>query len=296
MKELVVISGKGGTGKTSLVGALASFAGRSVLADCDVDAADLHLLLAPKILARHDFTGGWKAAIDPDICTGCGECRVLCRFEAISLAWEVDPFRCEGCGVCHDHCPEKAVVLAREKAGEWFESETRLGPLVHARLGIGGENSGKLVALIRTRAREIARETGAGFILVDGSPGIGCPVISSVTGADLVLVVTEPSPSGLHDLRRVLELAAHFRVPVAVCIYKCDIHPGLADRIEDETLARGAIYAGRIPFDPAVTAAMVLARTLPELGDGPAVRAARGIWTGLKHLLAERNEESHAHL
>jgi MinD superfamily P-loop ATPase len=293
MRELTVISGKGGTGKTSLVAAMAALAPSVVCADCDVDAADLHLLLAPAIRERHDFEGGLTATIDRDLCSACGTCHVLCRFEAIEEengVFTVDPHRCEGCGVCHDHCPVECISLVRGTAGQWFVSDTRVGPLVHARLGIAQENSGKLVAKVRERAREIAAADGLDLVLVDGSPGIGCPVIASITGADLVLAVSEPTMSGLHDLERVLELAAGFRVPVAVCINKYDLNLVMAQRIAERAEAAGAACVGEIPFDRSVTAAMIAGQTLPEFGPSPAATAVRRVWEKVNELCPLKRE------
>lgn len=300
-RELVVASGKGGTGKTSLVGSFAALASRAVLADCDVDAADLHLLLSPAVQRREEFRGGRVTAIDAGRCTGCGECERLCRFGAIIPAdgddgrggggdgrgrsddspgpvlFRVDPVACEGCGVCVDHCPEKAIEFPERVSGEWFVSETRYGPMVHARLGIASENSGKLVSVVRAEARRIAAEEGRDTVLVDGPPGIGCPVIASVTGATAVLAVTEPSLSGEHDLERLLELCRHFQVPVAVCVNRWDVNPEAGSRIETMAQERGAALAGRIPFDRTVTEAQLAERTVVELG-GHAADAIRGVW------------------
>lgn len=291
VRELVVASGKGGTGKTSLVGSFAVLAGRSVLADCDVDAADLHLLMSPAVRRRETFKGGRLALIDPARCTGCGLCEPLCRFDAITrtpdgapvagadptVVYRVDPVACEGCGVCVDRCPEGAIDFPERTSGEWFVSETRCGPMVHARLGIAAENSGKLVSVVRQEARSIAESDGIDTVLVDGPPGIGCPVIASVTGAAAVLAVTEPTVSGEHDLDRLLKLCRHFDVPVSVCVNRWDINPEAGERIEAMARERGAALAGRIPYDRAVTAAQLAARAVVELG-GPAAEAIRGVW------------------
>ncbi len=287
MRELTVISGKGGTGKTSIVAAMASLAPSVVCADCDVDAADLHLLLAPETTERHDFEGGLTATIDGGSCSACGICRDLCRFDAVlekNGVFTIDPHLCEGCGVCHDHCPEECITLERDMAGEWFVSSTRVGPLVHARLGIAQENSGKLVSRVRERAREIADEQARDLVLIDGSPGIGCPVIASITGADQLLVVSEPTMSGLHDMERVLELAAGFQVPVAVCINKYDLNLVMTQRIAEQAEACGAVCVGEIPFDPGVTAAMIAGKTLSEFGLSPAATAVERIWERMNDL------------
>ncbi len=293
MRELTVISGKGGTGKTSLVAAMASLAPSVVCADCDVDASDLHLLLTPETDERHDFEGGLSATIDPGLCCACGTCHELCRFGAISEAdgvYTIDPHLCEGCGVCHDHCPVECITLEREMAGQWFVSGTRVGPMVHARLGIAQENSGKLVSKVRERAREIAEEEGRDLVLIDGSPGIGCPVIASITGADQVLVVSEPTMSGLHDLERVLELAAGFRVPVAVCVNKFDLNLVMTRKITEQAAATGAVCVGEIPFDSSVTAAMIAGKTLTEHGPTPASAAVERVWEKVNDLCRPKGE------
>jgi len=260
MKELVVISGKGGTGKTSVTASLAVMAGRSVIADCDVDAADLHLVLKPETVIRRDFFSGREAVIRPAVCTGCGVCREVCRFEAVDKAGDVfriDRASCEGCGVCVWNCPEKAIDFNERLCGEWVVSKTDCGPMVHARLGTAAENSGKLVATVRREARRIAERENIPLVLVDGPPGIGCPVIATVTGASHVLVVTEPTVAGEHDLERVLALARHFGVPASIAVNKWDLNPGMTERIEEEARRLGALPIGRIRYDPGVTRAQV---------------------------------------
>lgn len=273
MKELVVISGKGGTGKTSLVAAMAVLAGRSVLADCDVDAADLHLVMNPVTKKREDFSGGKSARVLPGACSGCGRCLELCRFGAVvenkggDPPYLIDPVSCEGCGVCSWFCPEKAIEFKPEVNGQWFISETRYGPMVHARLGIAQENSGKLVSLVRSQARKIAEAEKIPYLIVDGPPGIGCPVIASVTGSDAVLIVTEPSVSGEHDLARVAELARYFRVPAYLCLNKYDLNPAMSLRIEKKAGENGIKVVGRIRYDRAVTTAQLRGVPLTELPD-----------------------------
>jgi MinD superfamily P-loop ATPase len=279
MKEMTVISGKGGTGKTSLVAAIASTVRSAVIADCDVDAADLHLILSPDIIESYDFESGYTAAIDSNACNLCGECLDLCRFEAISEEFRVDPLSCEGCGVCSDYCPEEAIRLERDIGGKWFVSETRFGPMVHARLGVAQENSGRLVSIVRNSAKDLARERGLDYAIVDGSPGVGCPVISSITGTDLVLAVAEPTQSGLHDLGRVLELARHFRVTAAVCVNKYDLNEQVAGDIEDLCDKDGAKYVGRIPYDRSVTEAMIEGKAVTEYADGGAASAMSEVCT-----------------
>lgn len=288
MKELVVTSGKGGTGKTSLVASLAVLAGRCALADCDVDAADLHLVLEPKVLRREEFTSGKKARIRPGHCTACGECEELCRFDAIWFdgpgngrqprTFRVEATACEGCGVCVDYCAEKAIEFSSPVCGHWFVSETRCGPMVHARLGVAAENSGKLVTLVRRTAQGIAAEQGLDLLLCDGSPGIGCPVIASLTGASLALFVVEPTASGMHDFARVAQLSAHLGVPGLLVVNKADLNEEAATQLEAAAQRQGIGLAGRIPYDPTVTRAQIRRRTVVEEGGGPAAAAIRGVW------------------
>jgi len=288
MHELVVISGKGGTGKTSLVGSFAALAQQAVLADCDVDAADLHLLLAPEIKETHDFVGGKIASIVSAKCIGCGRCKELCNFDALALngpandvvgkTYAVDPIACEGCGVCVSFCPVEAIEFNDAVNGQWFLSETRFGPMVHAKLGAAEENSGKLVSLIRKQAKQVAEQRDLRLIIVDGSPGIGCPVIASISGADLVLVVTEPTLSGEHDLERVADLAAHFGAPAMVCVNKWDINPEIAARIEKSAGQRGLKTAGRIDYDASVTRAQVAEKSIVEYCDEPLRKQIASVW------------------
>jgi MinD superfamily P-loop ATPase len=279
MKELVVISGKGGTGKTSVVAALASLTKNKVLCDADVDASDLHLIMAPEVRENHTFTGGHKALIDLNKCTACGLCRDLCRWSAISEAFQVNPLDCEGCGVCQYFCPEDAIDFPENTCGEWYVSETRFGPMVHARLGIAEENSGKLVTLVRQEAQKLAARENATLILTDGPPGIGCPVIASIGGASALIIVAEPTVSGTHDMERVAQLAAHFNVPAFVCVNKWDLNPRMTERIEDFAREKNLVFLGRVPFDPAFTKAMVQGQNLFEFdGDSEAARAVKAIW------------------
>lgn len=291
MKELVVVSGKGGTGKTSLTACFAVMAGSAVVADCDVDAPDLHLLLAPQTIARHEFRSGRQATIRPADCTGCGACAEACRFGAIrsragSPRYSVDPVACEGCGVCVDLCPSGAVDFHERVCGEWMVSLTRCGTLVHARLAVGGENSGRLVSTVRREARLVGERSGAEILIVDGPPGIGCPVIASLTGADLALVVTEPTVSGEHDLGRLLALADHFRVPIAVCVNKWDINPELAQSIETASHERGVGLAGRIGYDPGVTRAQQDGRTAVE-AEAPSAGEIAAVWDRVLGIIGE---------
>jgi MinD superfamily P-loop ATPase len=279
MKELVVISGKGGTGKTSLTAAFAFLATSMVLCDADVDAADLHLLMSPGIIERHDFQGGNKAVINKEKCTQCGLCRNLCKWGAIDEDFHVLPLDCEGCGVCVYFCPEKAIDFPIQTCGEWFISDTRFGPMVHARLGIAEENSGKLVAVVRQQAKQLAEEKKLDLILTDGPPGVGCPVIASIGGAGAVLIVVEPTLSGKHDMIRVAELAGHFNVPAMICVNKFDLNPEETVAIEDEARKRNLQILARIPFDPVFTKAMVQGKTIFEYDPrSEASESVRGIW------------------
>ena len=282
MRELVVLSGKGGTGKTSMTAAFASLAENMMLCDADVDAADLHLIMAPDIEETHDFAGGNEAVIRPDACVGCGQCADLCRFDAVvpdGDVFRIDPIDCEGCGVCADLCPETAIDFPQKICGQWFASRTRFGEMIHARLGIAEENSGRLVALVREEARKRVMEKRTDLLLTDGPPGIGCPVIASIGQANAVLIVAEPTVSGIHDMERVADLAAHFKIPAMVCVNKYDLNPDQASAIEKIAKEKGLDLVGKIPFDPAFTEAMIRGRSVTEThGESPAGRAVKGIW------------------
>jgi len=283
MKELVIISGKGGTGKTSVTASFAVLADRPVVCDCDVDAADLHLVLEPTIRERHEFESGHEAVIRQSDCTGCGICQDLCRFGAISSTvdmFSIDSISCEGCGVCVRFCPEGAIDFPQRRCGEWFVSDTRCGPMVHARLGVAAENSGKLVSTVRREAKHLAEEENHKMIIVDGPPGLGCPVIASLTGASQVLIVTEPTVSGEHDLERVLSLARHFQIPTAICVNKFDINEEMTKRIEDRAISAGATIAGRIRYDASVTRAQIQKKAVVEL-DTPGADDMRQLWKNL---------------
>jgi MinD superfamily P-loop ATPase len=288
MKELIVISGKGGTGKTSITAAFAALAHDAVLADCDVDAADLHIVLEPSVRQVSDFSGGKQAVIDAQKCIGCGRCEEMCRFDAIrcngpcnaiaAKTYTVDPVACEGCKVCVEFCPVEAVEFNDAVNGQWFISDTRFGPMVHAKLGIAEENSGKLVTLIRQKAKETASERKLDLIIVDGSPGIGCPVIASITGADLVLIVTEPTLSGRHDLGRVADLAANFGIKTLLCVNKADINPQMTAQISEEARARGITVVGEIPYDDAFTKAQIMKATVPEYTGAEITERIKALW------------------
>jgi len=295
VKEVVVISGKGGTGKTSLVAAFAGLAKKAVFADCDVDAADLHLVLEPKVRQETDFCGGKRAVIQAEKCIGCGKCQELCRFDAIRLngptndlgltTSTVDPISCEGCKVCVEFCPVEAIEFKDATNGRWFVSDTRFGTMVHAKLGIAEQNSGKLVSLIRKEAKKIATDNGKNLIIIDGSPGIGCPVIASITGTDLVLIVTEPTLSGRHDLERVADLAAGFNIPALVCINKCDLNPDMAASIKEYSEKRGMKVAGMIRYNEAFTKAQIMKATVLEYTGGAVSEDVKALWRNVTYAL-----------
>lgn len=288
MRELVVISGKGGAGKTSVAASFAVLAERVIVADCDVDAADLHLLLSPTIIESNDFYSGFEAIICQDNCNSCGICASLCRFDAVigfldangSRRYHINRIDCEGCGLCVHFCPVKAVDFPISLCGKWMVSRTRVGKMVHARLGVAAENSGKLVSTVRQKAKEIAQEENVPLIIVDGPPGIGCPVIASITGATEVLVVTEPTVAGEHDLERVLLLTRHFKIPTAVCVNKWDISVSLTERIETRALELGAVIAGRIRYDTVVTKAQ-LQQITPVETDSFIAQDIRKVWENI---------------
>ncbi|MFC1864742.1 ATP-binding protein [Chloroflexota bacterium] len=277
MQEVVVLSGKGGTGKTSIVGSFAALAKSKVLVDCDVDAATLHLLLQPAIREKHEFWSGQVAVINEQKCTQCGLCQEQCRFAAIK-DFNVDAISCEGCGFCSHICPAEAITMKENMAGHWFISDTRYGSLVHARLGIAQENSGKLVALVRQQARQMAEKRGVNYIISDGPPGIGCPVISSLSGANIALLVTEPTLSGIHDLERVLGVCYHFNVPALVCINKYDINEDNTRQIEKFCLGQGVEVAAKIPFDNTVTQAIVAGLPVVEYSRNGVSRQIEALW------------------
>ena len=286
MKQLTVISGKGGTGKTTIVGSFAALAKNKVIADCDVDAPDLHLLLHPEIIKKEEFKGLKVAVMDKTLCTECGICEETCRFNAIASTEEsgyaVNPARCEGCGACVFACPQEALTLKERVSGYAFISKTRYGTMAHAQLNIAEEASGKLVTAVRNTAQQVAEKEGCGLILIDGAPGIGCPVIASLTGVDIALVVTEPTMSGLHDLERILDVTRHFGITSTVCINKYDINEGNSKRITEFCRQRGVVIVGNIPYDPVVTEAMVAGKPVVEFSDGRVSDAIKDIWGGIK--------------
>lgn len=295
MKELIVLSGKGGTGKTSLVASFACLAERAVVVDCDVDAADLHLVLHARSVSSEPFLGGYKAWIQAGRCQACGRCQELCQFDAIhwdgpgnndvSRTFRVDTFACEGCGVCFDHCPAQAIEFAPAECGQWYIGDSPYGPLIRAHLQVAAENSGKLVTHLRRAARQLATERELELILCDGSPGIGCPVIASLTGASLVLFVAEPTRSGVHDFLRVAELARRLGVPGMLAVNKADLYDELTQTLEDLARQRGILVGGRVPYDVSVTRAQVAGQCVVDVSDGPAAQAIRRLWEVVRERL-----------
>jgi MinD superfamily P-loop ATPase len=284
MKEVVVLSGKGGTGKTSIVASFATLAQSKVLADCDVDAADLYLLLNPEVKEENEFWSGQVAFIDKESCTECGLCQDLCRFGAIK-DYVVDEVSCEGCGLCSKVCPVDAITMQDSLAGHWFISNTKYGYLSHARLGVAEENSGKLVALVRQNAKLIAKRESLDYIITDGPPGIGCPVISSLSGASLALLVTEPTLSGIHDLERVIGVCRHFGIPALVCINKYDLNEENSSHIENYCYKEGIEVASKIPFDNVVTEAIVHGLPVVEYSEGKITQEIGSLWQHLTRIL-----------
>jgi MinD superfamily P-loop ATPase len=297
VKQLVILSGKGGTGKTTIAAALAHLASQEasiVLVDADVDAANLELVTSPQVQEQHAFFASKVAVIDADLCEACGTCKEVCRFDAVITpdgqadvdAFSIDPVSCEGCAVCHYQCPAKAIRMEEAQDGLWFLSQTPFGPLVHAHLFAGQENSGKLVSEVREHARRISSTEGQDYAIIDGPPGIGCAVIAAATGADLVVVVIEPTVSGVHDLERVLELAEHFKIPAMLCINKHDINLDVSREISEYCAARGIEVVGRIPFDTVVTEAMVQGKPVTAYEDGCVTGELKSLWKRVKAALA----------
>lgn len=282
LKQILVISGKGGTGKTVITGALASISSNKVMADCDVDAADLYLLLKPEIQSRQEFKSGSTACIDKDLCKQCGRCIPVCRFEAIKSDFTIERFSCEGCGLCARVCPFGAIRMEENLSGEWYISNTKYGSLVHAKLGIAEENSGKLVAIVRNAAKDLAEKQSADYVIIDGPPGIGCPVIASMTGVDCALIVTEPTLSGLHDAQRVVKLANHFKIPVKLVINKFDLNSCMADEIVNHFSKEGIQVIGKLPFDKTVVEATVNGETIAEGASSVIKAECNKIWNVLK--------------
>ncbi len=287
MKEIVIISGKGGTGKTSITASFAYLGGTDIIvADCDVDAADMHLLLEPNLAQTEDFYSGELANINQELCIQCGKCAEVCRFKAIPVVdgkFIVDELSCEGCGYCARVCPVNAITNLNSKAGQWFMSKIKTGStMVHARLGIGSENSGKLVAKVKNVAKSIAETEKKGYVLVDGSPGIGCPVVSSLSGATFVVMVTEPTVSGLHDLKRVFELVKKFNLKSGCIINKYDLNIDIAEEIEKFLEQQGIVYIDKLPYDENFTKAMVKGLTIVEADNGLLKETLVNSWEKIK--------------
>jgi MinD superfamily P-loop ATPase len=296
MKQLVILSGKGGTGKTTVAAALAHLASRElsiVLADADVDAANLELVLDPIKREERDFMSGQVAVIDAEKCIACGVCAEVCRFDAVMEegTYRVDPLACEGCASCFTQCPEEAIRMQEQHAGLWFRSDTRFGPLFHAHLFAGQENSGKLVTLVKQQGRLLALDAGAELLVVDGPPGIGCPVISASAGADMALHVVEPTVSGVHDLERILATTDHFGVPSLVAINKADLNLARSEEIAAFCAGRGVEVVGRIPYDTIVTEAMVQGQPVTDHADGAVTEALEEMWSRIRERLFSDREE-----
>lgn len=296
MPEILIISGKGGTGKTSLTAAFAHLAGNAVICDLDVDAPDLHLLLNPNPQSEHDFYAGNKAFIQPEQCCDCGICSQVCRYEAVrpeDTKPVIDPLKCEGCKVCVEFCPDNAIEFFPKQCGTWFQSDTRFGPLLHAQLFPGEENSGRLVALLRQKAKEIRKARKAWLVLSDGPPGIGCPVISALAGVDLAVIVTEPTPSGLHDFKRIAALCDHFKIPAAVIVNKSDLNDQTTGKIISACDANGYHMAAKLPHDAVFVHAMVRNKTVTEFYDGPMAMQIRQAWNNILALVDPTEGKDH---
>ena len=287
VNEILVISGKGGTGKTSLTAAFAHLAENHVICDLDVDAPDMHLILKPENSKKEDFISGHEAVIIPEKCESCGTCLDMCRYDAIlerDNVYAIDPLKCEGCKVCVEFCPAGAIDFPDRECGQWFCSDTRFGPMIHAQLYPGEENSGLLVSLLRKKAKEMADQKGLALILSDGTPGIGCPVIASLSGVTLAVIVTEPTPSGRHDLERVADLCAHFNIPAGIIINKCDLNEKESTAIETYCAAKGLTFFGKLPHDPTITRAMISGQAITEFTQNGFTKTLTDIWNRiLKH-------------
>jgi len=293
MKQIVIISGKGGTGKTFLTSSIAAIAKNKVVSDCDVDAADLHLMLSPVIKEKHIFKSGKVAMVDKEACTGCNQCIDVCRFDAITAinnVVDIDPISCDGCGICERICPVNAIRMEEKVSGEWYISNTKYGTMVHAKLNIAEENSGKLISVIRKKASEIAESEERDFIIIDGSPGIGCPVISSISGTDCAIVVTEPTISGLHDAKRVIQTARHFGISTCIVINKYDINIDMSRQIESYAESEDIPLIGKIPFDREIVEAITKGIPVVEYSKGKIVDYLFEIWKNVKEILNIKDE------
>ncbi|HKL08749.1 MAG TPA: ATP-binding protein [Bacteroidales bacterium] len=290
MKEIVIISGKGGTGKTSVTASYGFLGGQDVVvADCDVDAADMHLLMKPDFARSEDFYSGVVAEINPDKCTQCGLCAEKCRFDAIPVINNqhvVKKLDCEGCGYCAKICPEEAITMPEQNVGDWYISTTKVNnTMVHAKLGIGAENSGKLVAKVKNEAKAMAEKQQKEFAVIDGSPGVGCPVVSSLSGADFTVIVTEPSVSGFHDLKRVFELVKKFKIKAGCIINKYDINQEITDKIMNFLRDEKIEHIASLPYDENFTRAMTLGKTIVEFDEGELKEKMVNSWTKVKQLV-----------
>ena len=285
MKEIVVISGKGGTGKTFLTSSLAVIIPDKVILDCDVDAANLYLILEHQLIKEENFSGSQKPVIDYSKCIKCGLCRKLCRFNAIDETITIKDELCEGCGVCALACPQNAIKMENEINGRIYSGKSRYGEFIYARLGIGAENSGKLVTIVREIGRHLAFEKNRGWVLTDGPPGIGCPLIASLTGADFALVVTEPTYSGMSDMQRVIEVALHFGVRVGIVINKYDLNLKRTEEIQNYSRYRGFLFLGKIPFSRNVVNAITQSKPYPELYDDEITEEIKNIWQKIVNVL-----------
>lgn len=286
IKQIAILSGKGGTGKTTLTAAFAALVEDAVIADCDVDAPDLHILLHPKIIKSEEFKGSKLAVIDEDKCVRCGLCREKCKFDAITEELKIDPLSCEGCGVCTIVCPTNAITLTERISGYAYISKTRFGFMVHAMLNPGEANSGKLVTLVKQNAKMLAEKENIPLIIVDGPPGIGCPTIASIANVDVGLVVSEPTISGIHDLERVILLLKHFNIPPLVCINMCDINKDNTEKILEFCEENNIEAAGKIPFDQKVVKAIINRKTIVEYSpESKVTEEVRKIWRKLCNML-----------
>lgn len=267
MNEIVILSGKGGTGKTSISAAFATLHQNTIVADCDVDAANMHLILQPENHHDGNMVTGYKAEIIQDSCVQCGVCMEFCSFNAISCKNEkyiISEAACDGCQLCWRLCSSEAIKLVPSDKSRWFIGDYRFGKLVHARLQPGEENSGKLVSMVRDIAKSYAQDVGIDTVIIDGPPGTGCPAISSVTGAAKTLIVTEPTQSGFHDMKRILDLTMSFKVKSYVLINKYDLNSDVTLEIEQWCLQKGILVVGKIPFDTQIVEAMLQCKSIVE--------------------------------
>ncbi|MBE9469319.1 MAG: ATP-binding protein [Bacteroidetes bacterium] len=290
MKEIVVISGKGGTGKTSITASIAYLGGKDiVVADCDVDAADMHLLMQPDFEKSEDFYSGEIAEINQDECIKCGKCKDVCRFNAIPIInkqYTINSLNCEGCGYCARICPANAITMIEQNVGKVHISNTKAGNImVHAELGIGADNSGKLVAKVKKEAKLLAEKTNKEFIVIDGSPGVGCPVVSSLSGADFVILVTEPTVAGLHDLERVYQLVKKFNIKAGCIINKADLNGNVAKEIEEFLKKENVANIANLPYDETFTKAMTVGQTIVEYGESNLKNIVIESWDKIKELV-----------